>query len=167
MLPVLAWLKESDASKIEWLGDVIKAEASVEQVETMFQTKMFVYQHRNGMPLHIFAIVRKVITLFTLAGKQRVLNYGAAYIPDSLHSSIDLVSGLTEFPFFKTVRKSPIRVGTNTTDPGIIIPPTIQTLYNLPTKFAVHPNSSVVFPPNSILQIDLLIFTIVCGRVPK
>lgn len=50
VFPVIGWLKESEARNIEWLGDVIKAEATVQQVEDMFQTNMFIFEHSNGMP---------------------------------------------------------------------------------------------------------------------
>lgn len=46
--PVLQWLRDHRVA-FRLLGDVIKVEGSVAQVETMFKTVMFVYQHENGM----------------------------------------------------------------------------------------------------------------------
>ena len=45
--PVLQWLRVHRVT-FRLIGDVIKVEASVVQVEDMFSTEMHIYQHENG-----------------------------------------------------------------------------------------------------------------------
>ena len=54
--PVLQWLRDHRVS-FRLMGDVIKVQASVAQVEEMFNTFMYYYQHENGKWLPIYYII--------------------------------------------------------------------------------------------------------------
>ena len=163
---MLQWLRVHRVT-FRLIGDVIKVEASVVQVEDMFSTEMHIYQHENGTghitsnntqssspskhtqlkhPIYHYYLD---LLIFMYQGKQRIFNHGPAHIPDHLSHVITLVAGLTEFPFYKELR---IGAPDNVTDPGIIVPELLQFLYRTPAKFHVHPNSSLVCPPSILFN---------------
>jgi subtilase family serine protease len=50
--PVLEWLRASGVT-FRWMGDVIKAVGTVDQIEDMFQTNLYVYEHdESGKLVH-------------------------------------------------------------------------------------------------------------------
>ncbi|GAM22530.1 hypothetical protein SAMD00019534_057050 [Acytostelium subglobosum LB1] len=100
--------------------DAIKASATVEVVERLFWTEMHYYQHQ------------------TIGNHQIIRSSIGHLIPDQFIDDIHLIAGLSELPFIKDntnghglLPSSPLSAGL---DPGIIIPETIQNLYNVPSS---------------------------------
>lgn len=114
MVTVRKWLATvlgSDSS-VQQTADAIEVHASVAEVERLFETKLFVFSHDRG---------RSVIRTM-----------GEHSIPTNIHSSVDLVEGLSDFPMYRNpVLKLPQgkpAVGIT----AMVSPQSLQEMYSIP-----------------------------------
>ncbi|KAF2070099.1 hypothetical protein CYY_008583 [Polysphondylium violaceum] len=131
-LKVINYLKSIGCFNIENRRDMIKVSADVSVVEKMFSVRMYTYVHNRK--------------------DQIIVRSSTDYIiPSEIKSLVHMVTGISELPHLKhgpkahKINLSDIRVKPQVgkSDPGIVIPSTIQNLYGIPTGFDNNPDSSV------------------------
>lgn len=114
MMVVRKWLATvlGSDSTVQQTADAIEVHASVAEVEQLFETKLFIFAHQQG---------HRVIS-----------SMGEHSIPAEVHSAIDLVEGISDFPMQRhPARKVPKRE----TPKGItalVSPQTLQEMYSIP-----------------------------------
>lgn len=110
-------MTKSGATYIDLSGrDVIKAQATVQTLESMLKVEMWEWVHRKS-------------------GVVRVAHHGALVIPDEFDDAIDLISGVSELygpSVIKPVRRSLFQatdaIGNDVTA-GYIIPQVLRNVY--------------------------------------
>jgi len=125
---IVDWLVSNGIAKVDASGrDVIKAEATVSQIEKLFKTQMYRYRHIES-------------------GKIMNRHFGDLNIPDEFQAHVELISGLSQLygpSHIKPVRK-PIPAGKrNDVSAGYIIPANLRKIYSTPSVFWVNQQSSI------------------------
>jgi subtilase family serine protease len=118
---VVEFLRAQGAPKVENFGDMVKVTASVSWVEEVLQTSLFFFQHK------------------TKTSKVIIRAVGGYRIPSAIEEHVDFVAGLFEFPSIRDFKRDDVFAGVD----GYVVPYVITNLYNIPTSYPVHPNSSI------------------------
>ncbi|GAM19570.1 hypothetical protein SAMD00019534_027450, partial [Acytostelium subglobosum LB1] len=121
---IVQFLELHGAYNVENKGDFLKASARVEDIEKLFKVEMFNYKHNTRKNMHIVRSSK----LYT--------------IPAKYADEIQLVSGISELPHTKN-RPSGRKLAVGSSDPGIVIPQTIQGLYGIPVGYQNNANTSL------------------------
>ncbi|EGC33182.1 hypothetical protein DICPUDRAFT_154796 [Dictyostelium purpureum] len=124
---VAQFLRNSGCQSIEVHSDFIKASAPVSAVEKMFSVDMFNYKHAHK------------------AGQTLVRSKQTYTLPKEIREHVHIVTGLSELPHLKNGPKAH-KLNTKaspSSDPGIVVPATIQGLYGIPTGYNNHKNTSL------------------------
>lgn len=117
----LQWLNSHLSKKavVTDLGDSIRVRAPVKEVEALFDTEMFLFNHDDG---HLIA-----------------KTMGKHSVPSEIAETIDFVAGLSEFPMHRPSGKKipkPDAHTTSATVKPIVIPASLRTMYSVPAKAA-------------------------------
>jgi tripeptidyl-peptidase-1 len=124
----LKWLKEnlSKAATITDLGDAIRVRAPAKDVERLFDTEMYLFNHDNGH------LISKAM--------------GTHSVPAEIANAIDFVSGLSEFPMHrssgKKVPKPDVSTPATSVSP-VVIPASLREMYSVPATAAAKVSQGV------------------------
>ena len=118
--PVLDWLNSASSVKTHVMGEIIRVEATVAAVETLFQTRMAIFRNRK-------------------TGKDVIRHVGKSSVPRHIRESIVVVEGIHEFP----PTHNAIRTGAAAAGGfSVNAPSTYAKLYNIPTGTVVKSKAS-------------------------
>eukprot|EP01097_Dermamoeba_algensis_P011005 TRINITY_DN8369_c0_g1_i1.p1 TRINITY_DN8369_c0_g1~~TRINITY_DN8369_c0_g1_i1.p1 ORF type:complete len:627 (+),score=160.53 TRINITY_DN8369_c0_g1_i1:31-1911(+) len=120
---VLLWLSKYGVSNIKNFGDAIRVTAAVEAVEKLFQTELHLFRHK-------------------VTGRKLRRNLGTYSIPKYLTEHISFVTGISDFiPDRPKSKRTSIKSRVSATR-GVVIPATLQTMYQIPSTLTVTTNAS-------------------------
>jgi tripeptidyl-peptidase-1 len=123
---VTSWLGGLRGARVMPAGDHIKVRAPAGEVERLFETEVFLFNHENG---HLIA-----------------RTMGKHSVPGNVAAAIDFVSGLTEFPMHRTSSRKVPKPDTDTPKASVTVltaPQTLQTMYSVPATAADQISQSV------------------------
>eukprot|EP00698_Gefionella_okellyi_P021022 TRINITY_DN6700_c0_g1_i1.p1 TRINITY_DN6700_c0_g1~~TRINITY_DN6700_c0_g1_i1.p1 ORF type:complete len:615 (-),score=127.44 TRINITY_DN6700_c0_g1_i1:91-1935(-) len=103
------WISMFPDSQFIDLGDAYRVATTVETVELMFQTKIFMYEHSTTQ-------------------MQVARHFGSFSMPAELSEAIELITGVSDFPVHRQSKRRPVAAG----DGAYVIPWTVKMLYNVP-----------------------------------
>lgn len=119
--PVLAWLHSVPGVKTRVMGEIIRVEATVAAVETLFQTRMTTFRNRK-------------------TGKDIIRHIGKTSVPRMLRESIVIVEGIHEFP--PSYHARPLGAAGPNDAFSVNAPSTYHILYNIPNGTVVKSKAS-------------------------
>jgi subtilase family serine protease len=117
---IVEFLVANGASNVANHRDMIKFQMKVSDIESLFATALYYFEHSNG---------RSVV----------VRASGTYTLPTDIAEYVDFVAGLKEFPVPRETKVTPV----NSVDKGYVAVPHLQSLYSLPTTYTNNYNSSV------------------------
>lgn len=123
---VMSWLGGMRGASIFPAGDHIKVRASAGEVERLFQTEVFLFNHDNG---HLVA-----------------RTMGQHSVPNHVALAIDFVSGLTEFPMHRSSSHKVPKPDETTPQAAVtslVSPQTLLTMYDVPAAAAARVSQGV------------------------
>lgn len=114
MMVVRKWLATvlGSDSTVQQTADAIEVSASVAEVEQLFETKLFIFSHKHG-----HRVIRSV---------------GEHSIPTEVHSAIDMVEGISDFPMHRQPARKMPKSKTPTGITAMVSPQTLQEMYSIP-----------------------------------
>jgi len=122
---VATFLMQHGAKNVENRGDMIKCEMSVENVEALLSTTMYMYEHEN----------RNAMIIRTREGYT---------VPSQIAEHVVFVAGMEEFPQVRVDKKrTDFKDGVSLPAQGFVVPAHIQELYKIPASFPNNPKTSI------------------------
>eukprot|EP01133_Synstelium_polycarpum_P012307 gene12307-14434_t len=142
---VVEFLEKNHAFDIVNERDYVVARARVEDIEKMFDIDLFHFEHTST------------------PGRTIVRSAQSIDVPYELLDIVHMITGLYELPTLILSEATEFVEASPVLDNGLVIPQSIQRIYNIPSEFPTNANSSVAFAEimgyYSYLANDLPIFS--------
>jgi len=116
------WLFKFGVSKVEDRGDSLKFIATIQQLESLFQTKMYTFTNKK-------------------TGSEVVRQAGDISIPQEFSSKIFTVTGIADFPVPKKEKRT--KSGPQDDNKPVVVPYVLENQYGFPYTYVTFPNSSI------------------------